>query len=124
MKISSKAKKVLMSLLLVTLLVSVFSVTAYAAALVPIAASGNISTAVNNAFNTYLKPQIKSIVSVAVLGCIDAALLIMFVIKVVTAGIEYHKRGGQFEWTVPAVLFAGLVLSVSASVWMWQSIGW
>lgn len=115
MKKSFNVKQLIATLILVVVLASLFAVPAYAA---------DISGAVNGAFNSYVKPQIKSIVGVAVLGSIDAVLLVMFIIKIVTAGIEYHRRGGQFEWMAPAALFVGLALSCSASVWMWNAIGW
>ncbi|MBW7573169.1 DUF3852 family protein [Caproiciproducens faecalis] len=112
-----KYKKTLLLMIVIAILVSVFAIPAYAA-------SANVSDAVNNAFNTYIKPQIKSVVNIAVFGSVDVVLLVFFVIKLATSVVDYRQHGGQIEWKVPAGLFAGLVLSISAPFWMWAIIGW
>ena len=112
-----KHKKILLLMALAVIVVSLSSVPAYAA-------GANVSDAVNSAFNTYIKPQIKSVVNIAVFGVVDAVLLVFFVIKLATAVVDYRQHGGQIEWKVPAGLAAGLALSISAPFWMWGIIGW
>jgi hypothetical protein len=111
-----KYKKTLLLIVVIAALVSIFAIPAYATA--------NVSDAVNSAFNTYIKPQIKSVVNIAVFGSVDVVLLVFFIIKLATAVVDYRQHGGQIEWKVPAGLFAGLVLSISAPFWMWGIIGW
>ena len=112
-----KHKKILLLIVVIAALVSICAIPAYAA-------SANVSDAVNSAFNTYIKPQIKSVVNIAVFGSVDVVLLVFFIIKLATAVVDYRQHGGQIEWKVPAGLFAGLVLSISAPFWMWGIIGW
>ena len=118
MKLSSRKSQVLAAVVTVILTVLVFSITAYASS------STNVSNAVNNAFNSYMKPQIKDVVNKTILPAIDAVLAVFFIIKIVTAGVNFHRNGGQFEWHVPAILFAGLIVSLTAPLWMWTMIGW
>jgi len=112
-----KYKKTLLLIIVIAVFVSIFGIPAYAA-------GANVSDAVNSAFNTYIKPQIKSVVNIAVFGVVDAVLLVFFVIKLATAVVDYRQHGGQIEWKVPAGLAAGLALSISAPFWMWGIIGW
>ena len=39
-----------------------------------------------------------------------------------TAYFDYRKSG-QFEWTAPAILFACLVFTLTAPLYIWQIIG-
>ena len=119
MKLASKKRNYLICLVVAMILVSLFTATAYAST-----AGGNVSKAVDNAFNTYMKPQIMEIVNNVIFIVIDAVLGVFFIVKLVMAGISYHKNGGQFEWHVPAILLAGLVVSLSAPLWIWSMIGW
>ncbi|TQI68567.1 DUF3852 family protein [Clostridium sp. KNHs216] len=111
-----KHKKTLLLIVVIAVLVSIFAIPAYATA--------NVSDTVNNAFNTYVKPQIKNGVNITVFGAIDAYLLVQFVAKLSTAVVDYKQHGGQIEWKVPAGLFAGLIVSITAPFWMWGAIGW
>ncbi len=111
-----KHKKTLLLIAVIAILVSISAIPAYATA--------NVSDAVNSAFNSYIKPQIKSVVNIAVFGSVDAVLLVFFVIKLATSVMDYRRNGGQIEWKVPAGLAAGLALSISAPFWMWSVIGW
>lgn len=111
-------RKSLLIFIFVTVFVTLFSATAFAAG------EANVANAVNNAYNSYLKPQIKLIVNITVFGLADAVLGILFVIKLATAVAEYKRNGGRIEWIEPAGLGAGLILAVSAPFWAWSAIGW
>ena len=34
-----------------------------------------------------------------------------------------YRKSGQFEWTAPAILFACLVFTLTAPLYIWQIIG-
>ena len=116
--LSAKVTKVLTLLAIITILSSLFTVTAFAT-------STDVAGTVTTAFGTYMKPQIMKAVNGIVMPIIDAVLAIFFIVKIVMAGVNYkHNAGGDFEWHIPAILFAGLVISLSAPLWMWKIIGW
>ena len=52
-------------------------------------------------------------------GLILAGLLFA---KLGTAYFEYRKSG-QFEWAAPAILFACLVFTLTAPMYLWSIIG-
>ena len=83
-----KPTKILFSLLLVAVLVSAFSVTAFAA--------GDVAGAIENTWNA-AKGQIQTVVNNVVFPVCDMILAILFFVKVGTAYFEYRKHG-QFEF--------------------------
>lgn len=91
---------------------------------IPAYASGDVAKAVTGAMDDYMKPQIMDIVNKVVFPLIDVGLAVAFVVKIILSGIHYRKNGGDFEWTVPAILFLGLVVSLSAPSWIWTMLGW
>jgi hypothetical protein len=119
-RISTKTKRVLISLSMLAILFSLSSVTAYATA-----ANSDVAGTMQTAFGTYMKPQIIKAVNGIIMPIIDAVIAIFFIIKIVMAGVNYRSNsGGNFEWHVPAILFAGLVISLTAPLWIWGIIGW
>lgn len=66
--------------------------------------------------------QIKSVVNKVVFPAIDMILAIFFFVKLGTAYFDYRKTG-QFEWTAPAILFACLVFTLTAPLYIWGIIG-
>ncbi len=105
----SKSIRILISVLLVTLLISAFSMTAFAA--------GNVAGAVENTWNQ-AQTQVKQIVNNVVFPVIDMILAILFFVKVGTSYFEYRKHG-QFEFTAPAILFACLLFTLTAPLYIW-----
>ena len=105
----SKTVRILISVLLVTLLLSAFSMTAFA--------SGNVAGAVENTWNQ-AQGQVKQIVNNVVFPVIDMILAILFFVKVGTSYFEYRKHG-QFEFTAPAILFACLLFTLTAPLYIW-----
>ena len=112
--LKSKKSKIVLMLVLTVALVSIFSVTAFAA-------SGNVAGAITNTWNA-AKTQIKSVVNNVVFPVIDLVLAVLFFAKVALAYMDYRKHG-QFEFTAPAILFATLVFSLSAPLYIWSIIG-
>lgn len=53
---------------------------------------------------------------------IDLILAVFFFAKLGTAYFDFRKSG-QFEWTAPAILFACLVFTLTAPLYIWQIIG-
>ena len=109
----SKTVRILISVLLVTLLLGAFSMTAFA--------SGNVAGAVENTWNQ-AQGQVKQIVNNVVFPVIDLVLAVLFFAKVGLAYMDYRKHG-QFEFTAPAILFATLVFTLSAPLYIWSIIG-
>ena len=66
--------------------------------------------------------QIKSVVNKVVFPATDMILAIFFFVKLGTAYFDYRKTG-QFEWTAPAILFACLVFTLTAPLYIWGIIG-
>ena len=57
-----------------------------------------------------------------VFPAIDLILAVFFFAKLGTAYFDYRKHG-QFEWAAPAILFACLVFTLTAPLYVWQILG-
>lgn len=110
-----KSKKNFIVFLTVTLMVSMFCVTAYAAG------SGDVAGAVQGTWKT-ASQQIKTVVNNVVFPAIDLILAVFFFAKLGTAYFDYRKHG-QFEWAAPAILFACLVFTLTAPLYIWSVVG-
>ncbi len=110
-----KMKRILPVLCVVVLLVCMFSTTAYAAG------SGNVAGAVEGTWKT-ASQQIKTVVNNVVFPAIDLILAVFFFAKLGTAYFDYRKHG-QFEWAEPAILFACLVFTLTAPLYIWSVVG-
>lgn len=111
----SKRTKILFMFLAVLLLCCVFSAAAFAAD------TGDVAGAVEDTWQT-ASGQIKSVVNNVVFPAIDLILAVFFFVKLGTAYFDYRKSG-QFEWTAPAILFACLVFTLTAPLYIWGIIG-
>ena len=99
----------LSTVILAVLLMGAVSMTA--------SASGNVAGAVENTW-TAAQGQVKQIVNNVVVPVIDMILAIMFFVKVGTAYFEYRKQG-HFDFTAPAILFACLIFTLTAPLYIW-----
>lgn len=90
-------------------------------AVTAVAASGDVAGAIQNTWNS-AKTQIKQVVNNVVFPVIDLVLAVLFFAKVGLAYMDYRKHG-QFEFTAPAILFATLVFTLSAPLYIWSIIG-
>ena len=109
-----KTMKILIISLLAVVMVSVFSVAAFAEA-------GNVAGAIEGTWNA-AETQIKQVVNNVVFPIIDLVLAVFFFAKLGLAYFDYRKSG-HFEWTAPAILFACLVFTMTAPLYIWQIIG-
>ncbi len=84
-------------------------------------ASGDVAGAIQGTWDT-AKTQIKTVVNNVVFPVIDLILAVLFFAKLAMTYMEYRKHG-QFEWAGPAILFATLVFSLTAPLYIWGIIG-
>lgn len=110
-----KNAKLLFAFLTIAALACMFSVTAFAAG------SGNVAGAVESTWTT-ASQQIKEVVNKVVFPAIDLILAVFFFAKLGLAYFDYRKNG-QFEWVAPAILFACLVFTLTAPLYIWGIVG-
>ena len=84
-------------------------------------AAGDVASAIEGTWNT-AKSQIKTVVNNVVFPVIDMVLAILFFVKLGTSYFEYKKHG-QFELTAPAILFACLIFTITAPMYIWGIVG-
>ena len=99
---------------LIVMLVVVLAMTCLMATTAFAAGTGDVAGAAST--------QIKSVVDNVVFPAIDLILAVFFFAKLGTAYFEYRKSG-QFEWAAPAILFACLVFTLTAPMYLWSIIG-
>lgn len=104
-----KTKRVLICLCLAIMLTMSFSMTAFAA--------GDVAGAIEQTWNT-AKTQVQSVVNNVVFPVVDMILAILFFVKLGTAYFDYRKHG-QFEFAAPAILFACLIFTLTAPLYIW-----
>ena len=104
-----------MALFLITLLSvsAFFTITAFAA--------GDVSGAITSTWDA-AKSQIKTVVNNVVFPVIDVILAVLFFVKIGTAYFDYRKHG-QFEFAAPAILFACLIFTLTAPLYIWGIVG-
>jgi hypothetical protein len=110
-----KYTKFLFVFLTVAVLTCMFSVSTFAAG------SGNVAGAVESTWTT-ASQQIKEVVDKVVFPAIDLILAVFFFAKLGLAYFDYRKNG-QFEWVAPAILFACLVFTLTAPLYIWSVVG-
>lgn len=104
-----KTMQLLLCITLVAAMTVVSSVTVFAA--------GDVATAIEQTW-TAAQTQIKNVVNNVVFPVIDMILAILFFVKLGTAYFDYRKHG-QFEFTAPAILFACLIFTLTAPLYIW-----
>ena len=87
----------------------------------PAAATGDVAGAVQSTWTT-ARGQIKTVVNNVVFPVIDMILAVLFFVKVGTSYFEYRKHG-QFEFAGPAILFACMVFTLTALLYIWGVVG-
>lgn len=92
-----------------------FSTTAYAAP------TGDVAGAIEGTWRD-ASGQIKTVVNNVVFPAIDLILAVFFFAKLGMAYFDYRKHG-QFEWAAPAILFACLVFTLTAPLYIWTILG-
>lgn len=110
-----KIKKTTLALTLVIMVALAFGTTAYAAP------TGDVAGAIEGTWND-ASGQIKTVVNNVVFPAIDLILAVFFFAKLGMAYFDYRKHG-QFEWAAPAILFACLVFTLTAPLYIWTILG-
>ncbi|MFZ2539356.1 MAG: DUF3852 domain-containing protein [Oscillospiraceae bacterium] len=109
----SKNKKIIICLVVALLVCLTFSTTAFA--------SGDVAGAIESTWND-ASGQIKTVVNKVVFPAIDLILAVFFFAKLGLSYFDYRKSG-QFEWSAPAILFACLVFTLTAPLYIWTILG-
>jgi hypothetical protein len=107
---NKRTMRILLCIAIMAVMVSAFSVTAFAA--------GDVAGAIEQTWNT-AKTQIQTVVNNVVFPVVDMILAILFFVKLGTAYFDYRKHG-QFEFTAPAILFACLIFTLTAPLYIWS----
>ena len=107
-----KKNKKLASLLMAVVLLCALAVPAFAA--------GDVATAIEETW-TAAKDQIETVVDNVVFPVIDMILAVLLFVKIAMCYFEYKKHG-QFEITAPAIIFACLLFSLTAPLYIWSII--
>ena len=81
---------------------------------VPAFAAGDVAGAIEQTWNT-ANSQIQTVVN----NVVDMILAILFFVKVGTSYFEYRKHG-QFEFAAPCILFACLIFTLTAPLYIWS----
>ena len=112
---SNRTRHILFSVLSAVLIIALIAV--------PCLASGNgdVAGAVEDTW-TAAKAQIKTVTNNVIFPALDMILAILFFVKVGTSYFDYRKHG-QFEFTAPAILFACLLFTLTAPLYIWNIIG-
>ena len=110
-----KHRKFVFTFCLVLLVVFAFGTTAYAAP------TGDVAGAIEGTWRD-ASGQIKTVVNKVVFPAIDLILAVFFFAKLGLAYFDYRKHG-QFEWAAPAILFACLVFTLTAPLYIWTILG-
>ena len=105
-----KTVRILISVMTVDMLIMSFSMTAFAA--------GDVAGAIEQTWNT-AKTQVQTVVNNVVFPVVDMILAILFFVKLGTAYFDYRKHG-QFEFAAPAILFACLIFTLTAPLYIWS----
>ena len=107
-----KRLNLILSALLVIIMIACSCVTVFAA--------GDVSSAIESTWND-AKSQIQNVVNNVVFPVLDMILAILFFVKVGSSYFDYRKHG-QFEMTAPAILFACLIFTITAPLYIWSVI--
>ena len=106
---NNKTVRIIICVVAVMMVMMSFSMTAFAA--------GDVAGAIEQTWNT-AKGQVQSVVNNVVFPVVDMILAILFFVKLGTAYFDYRKHG-QFEFAAPAILFACLIFTLTAPLYIW-----
>ena len=83
-------------------------------------ADGDVAGAIEGTWKS-ASGQIKTVVNNVVFPIIDLILAVFFFAKLECSYFDYRKSG-HFEWAAPAILFACLVFTLTAPMYIWQIV--
>ena len=104
-----KTLRIILAVALCVTVMTIFSMTAFAA--------GDVSSAIEQTWSA-AKTQVQTVVNNVVFPVIDMILAILLFVKVGTSYFEYRKHG-QFEFAAPCILFACLIFTLTAPLYIW-----
>ena len=107
-----RSKKKLIAAASSVCVAAVMSLTAYA--------SGDVAGAVTSTWNT-ARSQIVSVVNNVVFPCLDVILAVLLFVKIGAMYMDYRKHG-QIEWTPVAIIFACLIFTLTAPLYIWSIV--
>lgn len=113
-------KKKLHTLLLAAAAASILCTTALASS-GGTGSTGDVASVLQSTW-TAAAGQVKSVVNNVVFPALDMILAVAFFGKVCMSYFDYRKHG-QFEWAGPVILFACLVLALTAPLYIWTIVG-
>ena len=108
-----RRNKILVMVVLIVVCIGLLSQVAFATG-----GAGNVSKAIEDTWKD-AKTQVKTVVNNVVFPVVDLILAVLFFVKLGTAYFDYRKHG-QFEFTAPAILFACLVFTLTAPLYIWS----
>ena len=85
------------------------------------APTGDVSAVIEQTWKSAAQ-QIKTVVNNVVFPALDMILAVLLFVKIASAYMDYRKHG-QMEWAPIAILFAGLIFSLTAPQFIWTILG-
>ena len=83
--------------------------------------TGDVSAVIEQTWQSAAQ-QIKTVVNNVVFPALDMILAVLLFVKIASAYMDYRKHG-QMEWAPIAILFAGLIFSLTAPQFIWTILG-
>ncbi len=83
--------------------------------------TGDVSGVIEQTWQSAAQ-QIKTVVNNVVFPALDMILAVLLFVKIASAYMDYRKHG-QMEWAPIAILFAGLIFSLTAPQFIWTILG-
>ena len=112
---SGKTRKILSMFLVVMLVLALVTIPCLADG------NGDVAGAVESTWKD-AKEQVKAITNNVIFPVLDMILTILFFVKIGGAYFDYRKHG-QFEFAAPCILFACLLFTLTAPLYIWNILG-
>ena len=87
---------------------------------VPVYAAGDVSGVIEDTWNA-ARGQLQEVVDNVVFPVLDVILAILFFVKLGSVYFDYKKHN-EIDFTAPAILFASLIFTLTAPMYIWNII--
>ena len=87
----------------------------------PAGAATSVDAVIEQTWSS-IRGQIQNVVNNVVFPAVDMILAVVFFVKLSSSYFDYRKHG-QFDFTAPAILFACLVFTLTAPLYIWKVLG-
>lgn len=87
----------------------------------PAGAATSVDAVIEQTWSS-IRGQIQNVVNNVVFPAVDMILAVVFFVKLSSAYFDYRKHG-QFDFTAPAILFACLMFTLTAPLYIWKVLG-